>query len=234
MRLLLPTLLASWSRLRSMVPASTNAATQRSKRMSKFGFRRCSAICCSPHALSNRGLQACVIQLVFACTAWYIVDEPRGTSYHRRSIHEATRKRVAAFSRPDDLDSGHHLLRVYRSSRPRDDALAVLGELLYFSGRFRCHLYRHSALAPHRTGGLGFGDVAAGDSGNDRRSSRALESWDVYAETPRHVRRKIWSISVRYLRGRARPGRGCHASSNAVTGGASPSFLTGAPILSAR
>src|SRR5215472_9628192 len=199
MRLLLPTLRASWSRLKSSEPASTNAARHRSSSWFRSGFRDRRILPLHvPHGTLN---------------------EPLGTSYHRRSSHEASRRRTGFFSGPGHLGYRHDLLCISRPSYPGNDGNPLLGELRDFAYRVHRAVHRDSEVASHLARELGCRDASLGYSGNDWRSRGAVSPDDVHAEAPRRVGREVRGVSLRYLRNRARFGRGCYASIGALIGG---------------
>src|SRR5215472_5622177 len=211
MRLLLPTLRATWSRLKSSEPASTNAARHRSSSWLRSGFpdRRILPLDV-PHGT---------------------LDEPLGTSYHRRSSDEAARRRTALLSGPGHLGYRHDLLCISRASYPGNDGNPLLGELRDFPYRVRRAVHRDSEVASHLALELGCRDASLGYSGNDWRGRGAVSPGDVHAEAPRRVGREVRSVSLRYLCNRARIGRGCYPSIGALNRRhARPQF---APILAA-
>src|ERR1700727_3420750 len=163
MRLLVPALRASWSRLSSRVPASTNAARHRSSSASKSGFLRRRILSPSvPHGTFNE------LRGTYKCTEWFILALLKGRGYESRRMH------AVASARSHPLDFGYHLLRVRRSPGFRDDTGTILGELCDFSHHLGRILHPDSAMASHRPVELGCRHAASCDPRNDGRSDRAL------------------------------------------------------------
>ena len=104
------------------------------------------------------------------------------------------------------MDSWNYLLRLHGARSARDDEPALLGQLLYFAHYLGRGLHLDSSLASHCGGELGTGDASVGNSGHDRRSCGADSFIDFYAEAARDIRREIWSVPIRDVRGGARDG----------------------------
>src|SRR5579864_6617623 len=106
MRLLVPTVAANWSSVRSIVPAATKAARHFSTSSSTVCFRVFNS--CLPRVPAG----------TLICTAWYMLSH--GDAY------ELERECFPAFAGVDDLGPGHGLLRLYRGARAGNHGLQVL------------------------------------------------------------------------------------------------------------
>src|SRR5208282_1885829 len=153
MRLLVPMSLANRSKLKSSVPALTNAARHRSISGSFF-FRD----------FSFRGnLVSSLYHMVHSiCTTWYSIASG--------AEHESARYPSLVCFGSGHLDPRYRLLRLCRSCIVGNNQRALLDQLHSLAGLVGSALLRDPAMAQYPPGRLGVGHTAVGHSGDDWRS----------------------------------------------------------------